>query len=251
MDLGTAADSDLESQLSLDWFAIGIRVPTEIFGSSDTVLKIQSVEAGALAVPPPTLTVTYDLEPTPTNVILEITRSHSGHILDNTDDNDCADGNLMSFTTAGVPFEPVFIKIQSGGINDCNVGMREWDVSSIPDNANIISVEWIATFHQNDPNQFPPVCDVVQLDTRPSTAGNAQSLLDEIIANPAFLNDATFCDSIGPAAASHLENVSLGNDWFAFAIKARPDTTQQVFHQSIYNDEQNNPTKLRISYSVP
>ena len=205
-----------------------------------------------------TCIITNDDNAAPTNVILELTRSHSGHFLDNTDDNDCADGNIIAVTAVGFTFDPVFIKIKSSGINDCNVGLRQWDVSSIPDNAEIISVEWLATFHQNPGNQYPPICDIVQLDTQPSTAIDVQALMDEINSNPSFVDDDSFCSSggaktvnLGPAAVAHLENVSLLNDWFAFAIKARPDTTQQSFHQSTYSDEVNNPTTLRVVYTIP
>ena len=184
-------------------------------------------------------------------------RSHSGHFLDNTADNDCADGNILVVTAVGFPFDPVFIKIKSSNINDCNVGLRQWDVSSIPDNAEIISVEWIATFHQNPGNQYPPICDIVQLDTQPSTATDVQALMDEVNSNPSFVEDDSFCSSggaktvnLGPSAVAHLENVSLLNDWFAFAIKARPDTTQQSFHQSAYTDEFFTQTTLRVVYTT-
>jgi hypothetical protein len=183
-------------------------------------------------------------------------RSHAVVIRDRTDDNDCVDGDVLSVSTTGFLFHHVYVKIQTSGTNDCDVGLREWNISSIPDNAQILSVEWIATFHQAPGNIYPTVpCDIIQVDTRPSTATDPQLFMDEINSNPAFVEDDAFCTSggskiidLGPSAASHMENVSLDNDWFAFAIKARPDAPQLGPHQSIYTDEESSPTSLRVVY---
>lgn len=64
VDLGASAVSDLQSQLSVDWFAIGIQADDE--GLEDTRSKIYSEEY--VATPDPTLYVEYTL-PSEINVI--------------------------------------------------------------------------------------------------------------------------------------------------------------------------------------
>jgi len=55
VDLGASADSDLQSQLSSDWFAIGIQADTEVSALYSTIYS----EERATANPKPTLYVEY------------------------------------------------------------------------------------------------------------------------------------------------------------------------------------------------
>jgi len=61
VDLGASADSDLQSQLSSDWFAIGLQGDVENSGESE----IESEDC-ADATPKPTLVVTYTTNSAPT-----------------------------------------------------------------------------------------------------------------------------------------------------------------------------------------
>lgn len=64
VDLGSSADSDLQSQLSLDWFAVGIQDDAEYFYQSNYIYSSEYAEAD----PKPTLYVEY----TPPNVTPEV-----------------------------------------------------------------------------------------------------------------------------------------------------------------------------------
>ncbi len=76
----TNATSYFDGQLSLDWAAIGIKITNEVRGAGTLGSQIAS-ETHALPTPPPTLTLTYEVEPILTTFqTLEI--ENIGDILD-------------------------------------------------------------------------------------------------------------------------------------------------------------------------
>jgi len=70
LDLGTAADTDVEGKLTSDWFAIGYKATTETRGLNDIYMRIASEErtTPSTPTPKPTLEITY----TPATVTVPI-----------------------------------------------------------------------------------------------------------------------------------------------------------------------------------
>ena len=60
VDLGTSADTDLQSALTNNWFAIGLKGNTEPVGASERKIVLSSEDSGT-ATPKPTLEITYTL----------------------------------------------------------------------------------------------------------------------------------------------------------------------------------------------
>lgn len=58
VDLGTTADSDLQTKLTADWFAVGMKYDSETLTADDRVTQV-ATEEDAGATPKPTLEVTY------------------------------------------------------------------------------------------------------------------------------------------------------------------------------------------------
>jgi len=75
LDLGGDADTDVESQLSLDWWALGIKLDDES-GSPQRNPRLAS-EENATPVPKPTLEVTFSINPTYVVDLLDVYESSS------------------------------------------------------------------------------------------------------------------------------------------------------------------------------
>jgi len=204
-DLGTSADSDLQSQLPSDWFAIGIQSDNEAISAYSTIYS----EEYASADPKPTLYVVYmvgDAPNKPTNLqpsVRQITTSVT--ISANATDNDGDEMNVHFYGIHSLsdPTEDGMIAFQGFTYSRINAGeiiavkgrttpdewlsrwraYIEWDISAIPDTATIIDT----VFKYHGDNHGGDNCEIRAIENRPSTSN------DETVYND--IGDGTIYDS--------------------------------------------------------
>ena len=130
--------------------------------------------------------------------------------------------NRMNTTTTN------YVGMDGGGGNDdCSRAFFEYNVSSIPDNADIENVEFhfdISTVLSSNRN-----CDYMQMDVRPSVSSDAD-VWEDITNGTVYLSDDDTCTTTGNdksvtlygTVASDLES-SLERDWFVLGARGTGD----------------------------
>ena len=135
-------------------------------------------------------------------------------------------------------------------IDRCERSSTEWNISTIPDVADIIDVD--LRFDVSIASGATEDCDFNSIEHKPSTSSN-QGLYDDIGNGTTFVNTSTLCHGVasdklldlGTSADSDLES-NLVDDWWAVGIKYDPESRTPTGIFSNFGD-----IELQVTYTLP
>ena len=170
-------------------------------------------------------------------------------------DNPTEDGYIDSTITRFSGSASIFI-VNYTGDSVLYRGYAEWDISAIPDNATILDVIFRYYGTMNHPNN----CDIMSMETQPSTAPDA-SLWDDVgngtaylLNNPDFTTSGVHNVTVWDTAPDLDLQAALINNWFAFGFKQNDETLQVASKGGIWAEEKgwaNCEPTLFIEYTTP
>ena len=143
-------------------------------------------------------------------------------------------------------------KAPTGSSDYCELQSTEWDISSIPDTAQIddANLKVNVTLTSNAIN-----CDVTQMDLQPS-ANTAANVWLDILNGTQYVDNNSFCTTVADnvivslsSAISDIES-QLADDWFAVGFKFDSMTRDGSDHQVDVTSGPE-PAQLEIDYTVP
>ena len=168
--------------------------------------------------------------------------------------NGCTTGSVVG--TSG----QVLQAWSDDGRPTCRRIFIQWDITSIPDRADVTNVQIGFDVKSVDSSSG---CDFMEMNTEnaESTHADAQAILNDIGDGTVFLNSDTTCDTVGNnklvdlgATADADVEAQLSANWWAVGVK-QDDERRGLEHKSSWESEEStnanpNPT-LTVTFTIP
>lgn len=163
-----------------------------------------------------------------------------GQILDDGNDDVCNGDSLTKDTTSTIA--NVFTW-DTGEVNDCTRAFFEYDISSIPtSNIEVSSASF--KFEVGSVSASPRTCDFVGMDSRPSTASNAD-IFSSITSDTVMVSNDAVCQTAGnnknvdltATGYTYIEN-SASRGWMAIGMKNNDEVQDGTNHRTNIQTEE-------------